>query len=202
MGLLCCSVSVISGFWVPQNSKSEGDHQHEKKVILTVNFAEECAAVELKKEYTGYFDTEKYALVSVLSEKELVEKYGALLDGYRPFVVITPEMADVICEYWRNEWKHEKRMLRGSLFPVEDDFDEHHPECAGPDCLEQLLLEELSQDVQAAIERLTPIQRRRLFKWVFLGMTAREIAAEEGVTHSKIIKSLSHAREKMKKFLD
>lgn len=46
---------------------------------------------------------------------------------------------------------------------------------------------------------LTVVQRRRFLLFNYYGKTTREIASLEGVSHSKIDKSLAQAKEKIKK---
>ena len=52
-----------------------------------------------------------------------------------------------------------------------------------------------------ALDKLTEVQRRRYLLCVVDGLTTREIAAMEGVGHTKIQKSLDAAEKKIKKFL-
>lgn len=50
-------------------------------------FSTECKLINLKYEYQGYTGTEKWAVVSELSEKELFEKYPDVISRYTPCVL-------------------------------------------------------------------------------------------------------------------
>jgi DNA-directed RNA polymerase specialized sigma24 family protein len=53
----------------------------------------------------------------------------------------------------------------------------------------------------AALDRLTEVQRRRYLLHHVDGMSLRQIADAEGVVHSKIQKSIEGAEKKIRKFL-
>ena len=75
-------------------------------------FAEECKVINLKYEYHGYIGDERYAIVSELSEAELLEKYPDIIQMYVPFVLLSVEQGRVLEEFDRNEDKFEKRQKR------------------------------------------------------------------------------------------
>ena len=56
-------------------------------------FKAECKVIDFKLEYSNFIGTEKYGIVSSLSEKELREKYNLLLCEYEPFVYMTVSCA-------------------------------------------------------------------------------------------------------------
>ena len=53
----------------------------------------------------------------------------------------------------------------------------------------------------AAIEKLSDVNRRRVFLYFFCGLKCREIAFIENVPHSTVTRSLRRAREKLKGYL-
>jgi RNA polymerase sigma factor (sigma-70 family) len=171
------------------------------KKDLELQFAADCKVIELKYEYAGYTGEERYGLITGLSEQELCCKYGCMLDSYAPYIVLDLAFAEVRDDFRRNEKKFEKRGERGHLFGIDDEFDVHHPECASPDCLEAILGQEAKSELWSAIQRLNPLQQKRVIKHFFLGMTLREIAREEGVNHSAVVKSIDKAKEKLKKII-
>lgn len=168
---------------------------------LELQFAADCKVIELKYEYKGYTGKEKYGLITALSERELCCKYGCLLDSYAPYIVLDLSFGEVRDNFRRNEHKHEVRLRMGNQFEVSDDFEEHHPELATPDCLDDLIREEASSELWEAINKLNPLQKSRLVKHYFLGQSLRTIAEEEGVNHSAVVKSVTSAKEKLKKSL-
>lgn len=168
---------------------------------LELQFAADCKVIELKYEYKGYTGDERYGLITSLSEQELSCKYGCLLDSYAPYIVLDLAFAEARDDFRRNEKKFEKRNERGHLFGMDDEFDSHHPESAAPDCIEAVLENEMNSELCMAIRRLNPVQRQRLVKRYFEGMSSRAIAAEEGVNYSAVDKSIAAALKNLKKFL-
>lgn len=168
---------------------------------LELQFAADCKVIELKYEYKGYTGAERYGLITALSEQELCHRYGCLLDSYVPYIVLNLAFAEIRDDFRRNEQKFEKRRERGHLFGIDEEFDSHHPESATPDCMETVLENEMTSELRLAIQRLNPVQRHRLIKHFFEGMSSRAIADEEGVNYSAVDKSIAAALKNLKKFL-
>lgn len=172
-----------------------------EKKELELQFAADCKVIELRYEYRGYTGNEKYGLITALTEQELSCKYGCLLDIYSPYIVLDLSFGAVRDDFRRNEHKHEVRLRMGSQFDISEEFEEHHPELATSDCVDDLIREESSSELWDAINTLNPLQKRRLVKHYFLGQSLRSIAEEEGVNHSVVAKSVNAAKKKLKKFL-
>lgn len=176
-------------------------------------FAIDCKPINLRYEYTGYTGTEKYGIITELTEKELYEKYGAIIGGYEPFILLSASYGEVLNDFRRNEDKHGKRAVNNTdCFGYDDgtsplfhselccydktEDDEEDEQKKEENKKRQLLL------LEEALTELTEIQRRRIKAAFFDGKTRREIAAEEGVNYSKIDKSIVQALKKMKKFFE
>ena len=83
-----------------------------------------------------------------------------------------------------------------------DDFNNLHTEVSyEPDYIEEICLNELRLLVREGLTMLTDTQRSRLFKYYYEGKSTLVIAQEDGVSYSKITKSLNQALEKIKKLL-
>ncbi len=176
-------------------------------------FTTECKLINLKYEYQGYTGTEKWAVVSELSEKELFEKYPDVISRYTPFVLLSVEQGEAISDYDRNEDKYKKRMqLTLDTFCFDDEMTaKFHRELCSFDELpfetkERYEKERLRETqiiaLKEGIELLTDTQKRRLIAVFFEGKTYRAIAQEEGVTFTKIEKSIMQALKKLKKYLE
>ena len=102
-------------------------------------FAKDCKLINLKYEYTGYIEQEKWAIVSELSEQELFEKYPDEVKKYIPFVLLSVEQGKAIQAYNRNEDKYRKRQNNNSdAFGYDDGTTENmHSEVSVPDFIEQ-----------------------------------------------------------------
>lgn len=53
---------------------------------LDEQFKYECKVINLSYEYPGYTGKEKWAIITDLTEKELIEKYDEIISSYKPFV--------------------------------------------------------------------------------------------------------------------
>ena len=84
-------------------------------------FENDCKIIDLKKEYPQYQGTVKYAVISRLTEDELIRSYCQVLVQYQPYFVLNNNIGDVFHEYWKNEKKilyeihtqHRRRKLSG-----------------------------------------------------------------------------------------
>lgn len=171
----------------------------------TSSFISECKIINLKYEYEGYNGKEKWAIVTDLSEKEVLRKYSMEIAQFQPLLFLTQDQGTVMAAYTRNENKHRMRQLRyGSMYDINDcAFNEHHPEImADYDILDLIVKKETSCEMMQNIEMLTNIQRKRVIKFFYEGKNICEIAKEEGVNHSKISKSIILSLKKLKNFLE
>lgn len=168
---------------------------------LALQFANECTVFELKNEYTDYAGYEQFGIITALTNKQLTEKYGTLLDIYKPYIVLGLDFGEIRNQFIRNEWKHEKRLKRGLSYGIDDSLEVHHEECAVPDCVDKVISNEESQNLWSAIKKLPLIQQQRVIKHFFDGKSSRTIAKEEGVYYSAVDKSLRAAIKNLKELL-
>lgn len=168
---------------------------------LELQFADECRVIEMKYEYSDYTGSERFGIITALTEKQLVDKYGSVLDVYKPYIVLDLAFAEVRDNFIRNEWKYEKRAQRALSYGLDADFEVHHQECASPDCLTQVIAAETKEKVWAALDRLTPTQKRRAIEHFMFGKSIRRIASEEGVDFTTVRESISSIVKKLKKYL-
>ena len=171
----------------------------EKKIItLEEQVGVDCEVVNLKYEYPGYTGEERYGIITELTEKELKEKYGELLEQYEPFILLPLGMSKVRRDYKRNEDKFYKRSVRGHIYSIEDDFEQHHPElCLLPE--EDTALQERIEAVLASLKRK---QERRVRLFFFDGYTGQQIAKMENLSYQTVYKSITLALKKIKKILE
>lgn len=170
---------------------------------LYEQFKNDCEVINLKYEYPGYTGTEKWAVISLLTEKEISEKYSEFIGDYIPFLTLSPAFGEARDEFRRNEKKHHMRSVRSvDAFGYEDErTEQYHPELIA-DTLEVSVLKNQSEKaLLEAIRKLKSIQCERLIKYYFQGKNASQIAKEEGVSSQAVDKSLAAATENLKKFL-
>lgn len=175
-------------------------------------FTTECKLINLKYEYQGYTGTEKWAVASELSEKELFGKYPDVISRYTPFVLLSVEQGEAISDFVKNEDKYRKRAnLTEDNFGFDDEMTaKFHQELCVLDESSfereerqeaERLKEAQIRAIKEGIALLTDTQRRRLIAAFFEGKTYRTIAEEEGVVFTKIEKSVMQALKKLKKYL-
>ena len=176
-------------------------NNNEKNKTLEEQFADDCKVINLQYEYPGYIGDIKWAIISELTEKEILEKYSPLVKENSPFIVLSLEYGKERDTYRRNEKKHYMRAARGSCFSIDDDFEEHHSEYAAPDCEDEALFIEQKRLLWKAINSLNEKQRKRLISHFIDGKTYREIGELEGVDHKAIVHCVEVAIKNLKKFL-
>lgn len=180
-------------------------------------FTRECKLINLRYEYTGYTGTERWAIITELSENELLQKYPDVVGRYMPFVMLSVAQGNVIDEAHRNDDKYAKRSKRTiDSYEYDDNTSQQfHKELVMPyiDPIEAEEIQELEQlktiqrnleimKVREILAKLQPVQRQRLIKYILEGKTVRQIATEEGTYHSSVSKSITAAIKNFKKFYE
>lgn len=158
----------------------------------TINYL----VLDLKKEYRGalpYTDKVKYAIVSDLSEEELASV--EVLNKYRPYVVITTAMYNVIRESNQNDEREHKRAYRyHDAFAIDD---ERAPEAIDSDPAVMAESDFTYSHIIDEMMKLPGRQGQRMYQHYVLGYSIEEIAQAEGVTAASVYESLSRAKKAM-----
>lgn len=180
--------------------------------VLKEEFQNECKVINLKYEYEGYIGEEQWVIISVLTEKELFEKYPEIIKQYMPFVLLSNEQGQAIYEFRRNESKFYKRSKNNEdAFGYDDELiGIFHSEVFAPDFIEQQITEEYEENryqlkmklMDKALSSLTEKQYKYLISRYVANKSAREIAEAEGVSHQAIEKHLNAAVKKVKKIFE
>lgn len=181
----------------------------DKLDTLNEEFRNEFKVINLKYEYEGYIGEEQWAIISELSEKELLEKYPDIISRYIPFVLLSVEQGKAVYEFRRNESKFYKRSLNNEdAFGYDDELTGiFHSEVVVPDFVEQQITEEYEEArnqlkmklLNKALSSLTEKQYKYLIARYVSNKSAREIAKEEGVAHQVIDRHLNAAVKKIRK---
>lgn len=168
--------------------------------------------INLKYEYEGYEGSEKWAIISELSEKKLYELYPDEMQRYSPFVLLSVEQGKVIKDFKLNEDKHRKRsMSHEDYFGYSEGMTENlHTEAIVPDFVEQQenekycqMREELKRQLlDKALKSLTEKQQKYLLMRCLENKSAREIGKEEGVAHQIIDRHINAAIRKFEKIFE
>ena len=144
-----------------------------------------------------------WAIISNLTEDEILEKYRSIIGDYMPFIILPSAFGEVRDEYRRNEKKFQMRAIRKhDFYNFEDsEIELHHAELVTDDLEEAFFKSEEEQALRKAIQLLKPIQKERLIKYYFEGKSSRQIAKEEGVAYSAVDNSIATALKNLRKFL-
>lgn len=165
-------------------------------------FKLDCKIINLKYEYPGYKGDIRWAIVSDLTENELLEKYPEEIKKYIPFVRLSISQGEVFEEGVRYENKCRMRSIRyHHCFDItDDDFERYHHELIVDDIEEEIIRKENAKKFQNALNSLNKTQKERLYKHFFCQMSYVEIAKEEGVSCTAIRLSIENAKKNLKKF--
>lgn len=175
---------------------------------LDEQFKTECKVINLKYEYPGYTGDVKWAIISELTEEEILAKYPEQVSAYIPFLLLDSQFGEVRRAYRRNEKKFEYRASNCTdAFGYEEGITEiFHSELIAPDYLTQQLEDEAKQrnkeTLYAALSLLTETQRKRLILYYLHNMSERDIAEKEGKSKSSIHESLTSAIKILRKFYE
>lgn len=157
-------------------------------------FKLDCKIINLKYEYPGYKGDISWAILSELTEEELLTKYPEEIKRYIPFIWLSSVHREAFAESERNNKKHKMREIRHfDIQGYDDDMSIHHSELV-IDCFE----EEREREVDAwrlknAIQKLKSKQRERIIKIFYEGKNSRQVAKEDGISYSAVDKSISNA---------
>ena len=159
----------------------------------------EYKIIDLAKEYEGFTGDTQYAIVTDLTEEELEARYGEELTNFRPFVILSGEMDNVINEHKSNEEKHKQRQRRSEiLFDCTNDYDSIYRLLSVDDAITQTIKESERKRFlefgRAALMSLTDTQRRYLVLHYYYGKSLSEIARVEGKSKTTVCKVCSSGR--------
>ena len=167
---------------------------------LTGTFSEVCKVINLKNEYNGatsYVGSELFAIVTDLTEAELESAFQQDLNQYRPFVIITPAMYEVIAESNRNDEREQKRAYRyHDAFAIDD---ERAPVDPSSDPATLAESDDTYNHIINEMMNLPGRQGQRMYQHYVLGLSVDEIAVSEGVTAASVYESLSRAKKAIHK---
>ncbi|MEE1138731.1 MAG: sigma-70 family RNA polymerase sigma factor [Acutalibacteraceae bacterium] len=176
-------MAILSNF---ENENSE----HDFKVI------------NLKYEYPGYKGNVCWAIVSELTEEELLAKYPNEMNKYLPFICLSLSQGKILEEGTKYENKCKMRTIRyhHGFDITDDDFENYHHELIGNDIEDEMIRREDAKIIQNALNSLKQTQKERLYKHFFCQMSYVEIAEDEGVSYTAVRLSIEKAKKNLKKF--
>lgn len=148
--------------------------------------------IDLSKEYPEYKDGIPYAIVTNLSEDELVEKFGDEIEQYSPYVILTRAMYKAMRNSFLND---ERERLRNIKY--HDAFALDAALCLVNEFADPALICESLYTMDCIFKRIKELPRDtgpRVYKKYVIGFTTREIAAQEGTTFEEVRKCIFRAK--------
>lgn len=136
-------------------------------------------------------------------EKPIITILYKLADGKRIRLDVTSEVADLL-EKSDRQIRSQRRQDRRYLIYTGciDEFDDHTmTEPQHEDVADLLIRMDSIQQLYAALDKLSEIQRRRLEMRFFDGMTYRKIAKTENVSHKAVEESIVSALKRLSEIL-
>lgn len=157
--------------------------------------------------YPDFVGTEKWMIVSDLSEDILSEKYGESIKRYHPWVLITVEQYQVMIDWKRNEDRFRRRYYGGEKrrtgkifsYGIDDRYIEKMLENSH-NTNSFWWIPEIEEEDLECLSVLTDVQKRRLLKHIFENMSLHEIAEEEGTAYPPIRKSIVRSIKKLRDY--
>lgn len=173
-------------------------------LTATSNVAVQVKVINLKHEYPGFTGDTNWAVITDLSEEELVRMFGNQFGSYGPFLILSLEEGEILADFNRNEDKHAKRQIRsGEAFGYEEGTSESvHEELVSDTLLDDVLMELDIQMLKKCMDQLPEVQRRRVDLYYLNGMTLAEVAAAEGVNVNAVNKSIKAALKALKEAME
>lgn len=173
--------------------------------LLTINekqFKKDCKIINLNYEYPGYTGHEKWGIITELTEAEITCKYPQQLKKHSPYIILSASYGHVIESYVRNENKYHMRIVRKHInFDYSELVEEHHPEIASNTLENEFQKKEESLLLYKSLSTLSPLQRKRIIKHFYEGISLNQIAIEEDKSYSTIYESYESAIKKLRNIL-
>lgn len=133
------------------------------------NFKAEFEFFRCEDEYPGWTGTEKFIIVTDLSEEVVKEKYPKVLAEMKPYLIISNAIGKIRKEENNRERNHQRLAKKyESNFSFDDDTENCHEELVN---CKEMELAQLSIDMKEALTTLTDVERRRIVLHYYEGLT-------------------------------
>ena len=171
------------------------------------SFEEDCKVIVLKDEYYGFVGREKFAIITRLSAHQLFGMYQDEFKVLRPFVIMTPEMGEIVREYKKADECYKKRYSRGSEFLISC-LESEENLISGLQVEDSQTIKEQKEyeqsrvtsiriGIHSGLDTLTELQKKYLLEYCLENKPLKQIAKEEGKSIATINISISNAKKKI-----
>lgn len=166
----------------------------------------EFKVLNLADNYPNLIGNVQWGVVTELSAEELAKKYSDILPDSKNYIILSPCMGDFIlrCRSEDNHAAYVAKAYYDYMGFVENVTEAIHPETrvfTVDDHFRQQEYDNLIDQLNAAIDELSPIEKQRVIDHYYNGKRIGEIAREEGISHQAVSKSMALSLRKIKKIL-
>lgn len=151
--------------------------------------------LNIEKEYPGFTGTEKWMIITDLTEKEFSELYPDKYHCWNKAVVVNTEIGKAIVRFKNNDRKQIWRESAG-LVSIDEDEDALYVE--DPDAVASMT----RLWIKDAMDTLTDKQKTRIQRYYLLGYSLKEIALAENKSVVTIHKSIQIGLRKMRQYYE
>ena len=123
-----------------------------KKAYVTEfdpTFKADCTVINIETEYPEHVGTEKYLIVTNLTEAELAHRYGEILERFQPYTIAGKWILEIFREHSNNEAKHRMRACKAE----EQIIDEICRGKAYQEPAEEVFVEKAERELDEALQK-------------------------------------------------
>lgn len=150
--------------------------------------------LNIEKEYPGYTGTEKWMIITDLTEDQFSKQYPKEYKRWKKAVIVSSAIGDEIIRFKNNE---KKNYTRDRVKHVDIDDEE------------ALEVEDMSAAasftkvwIRDALSTLPETQRRRVYMFYVLGMTVDDIVNKEKASRASVRQSLERGIANLREYCE
>lgn len=150
--------------------------------------------LNIEKEYPGYTGTEKWMIITDLTEEQFSKQYPKEYKRWKKAVIVSSAIGDEIIRFKNNE---KKNYTRDRVKHVDIDDEE------------VLEVEDMSAVasftrvwIRDALSTLPEVQRRRIYMFYVLGMTVDDIVKREKASRASVRQSLERGIASLQRYCE
>ena len=170
-------------------------------MIKITKESKQITIIDLVEEYRNENAEIKWAVVTDLTESELLHMFGEEIKNYSPYLILSVEQGEAIFSFHKNnekfKWRYRHKEICGLSEEVMSIYRE---DTYNLDKTENVLGRIIhNKALYQALNTLTDKQKSRVIMHIVDELTEREIGDLEGTDHKSVHESIATALEKLKK---
>lgn len=142
---------------------------------------------------------EDYIVTSDTSEEIIKRKYPEIMQALSPYLFCGAACGAAIADGMRNTQKFQKREAIYTHYSLDEDFEQNLSDHEDWSCSYPIETVEMRMMIEEAMQDCTDIEKERIIKYFFHGMTLEKIAC--GKNPSSIMRAIDAGLKKIRKNL-